>query len=88
MLSFLLARLIVCILIGLKLFRKFKIPWLADFRDPWTNIDYYQDLKLTSRADRKHHQLEKEVLQTASAVSVVSPGMKREFEAIVPRNML
>lgn len=73
-------------LIGLKLFNKFKTPWLADFRDPWTNIDYYHDLKLTSRSDRKHHQLEKEVLQTASAVTVVSPGMKREFEAIVPRN--
>jgi len=73
-------------MIGLKLFRKLKTPWLADFRDPWTNIDYYHDLKLTSRADRKHHQLEKEVLETASAVTVVSPGMKAEFEAIVPRN--
>ncbi|MCK9451022.1 MAG: glycosyl transferase family 1 [Bacteroidales bacterium] len=73
-------------LIGLTVFKRFKTPWLADFRDPWTNIDYYHDLKLTSCADRKHHRLEKEVLETASAVTVVSPGMKAEFEAIVPRN--
>lgn len=73
-------------LIGLKLFKKFKTPWLADFRDPWTNIDYYHDLKLTSFANHKHHLLEKEVLKTANAVTVVSPGMKAEFEAIVPRN--
>lgn len=73
-------------LIGLKLFERFETPWLADFRDPWTNIDYYHDLKLTARADRKHHRLEEKVLKTASAVTVVSPGMQAEFEAIVPRN--
>lgn len=72
-------------LIGLKLKRKFGIPWLADFRDPWTNIDYYQDLKLGKRANRKHHQLEKKVLETANAVIVISPGMKKEFKSIVER---
>ncbi|MGE4540563.1 MAG: glycosyl transferase family 1, partial [Bacteroidales bacterium] len=45
-------------LIGMQLKRQTGIPWLADFRDPWTNIDYYQDLMLGKRADRKHHQLE------------------------------
>jgi glycosyltransferase involved in cell wall biosynthesis len=58
------------------------IPWLADFRDPWTNIDYYRDLKLGKAADRKHHELEKKVLQSADAVTVVSPGMKKDFQAI------
>ncbi|MEJ2628853.1 MAG: hypothetical protein P8078_09880, partial [bacterium] len=31
-------------LIGLKLKKKFNIPWIADFRDPWTDIYYYNDL--------------------------------------------
>ena len=31
--------------------KKNKIPWLADFRDPWTNIDFYHKLKLTKPGD-------------------------------------
>lgn len=67
-------------LIALGLKKKNNIPWLADFRDPWTTMDYYQELSLTPWADRKHHRLEKEVLTTADTISVVSSGMKEEFE--------
>ena len=73
-------------LIGLELKRRTGVKWLADFRDPWTNIDYYNDLKLTKRADSKHHKLEKEVLEQADGITVISPGMKREFEQIAPRD--
>jgi len=72
-------------LIGYNLKKQMGIPWLADFRDPWTNIDYYQDLKLGKRADRKHHKLEKKVLESADEISVISRGMKLEFENIVER---
>ncbi len=34
-------------LIALKLKKYMKVPWLADFRDPWTGIDFYHRLKLT-----------------------------------------
>jgi glycosyltransferase involved in cell wall biosynthesis len=67
-------------LIGLKLKKKLNIPWLADFRDPWTTIDYYKSLKLSKWADEKHHRLEKEVLYKADAVVVVGNAMKEEFE--------
>ncbi|HEY9115214.1 MAG TPA: glycosyltransferase, partial [Bacteroidales bacterium] len=73
-------------LIAMKLKQELGLPWLADFRDPWTNIDYYQDLRLGKRADKIHHQLEKKVLQQADAVTVVSPGMVKDFSAIVDRN--
>ena len=72
-------------LIAMKLKQELGLPWLADFRDPWTNIDYYQDLKLGKRADKIHHQLEKMVLQQADAVTVVSQGMVKDFSAIVER---
>lgn len=68
---------------GLK--EKTGIPWLADFRDPWTNIDFYQDLMLTARADRKHRFLEKGVLRSADSVVVISEGMKTDFNRIYPR---
>jgi len=67
-------------LIALSLKKNIGLPWLADFRDPWTTMDYYKELLLTTRADRKHHRLELEVLKTADAVTVVGNGMKNEFE--------
>lgn len=73
-------------LIAEKLKQKANLPWLADFRDPWTNIDYYKDLRLTRCADRKHRRLEKRVLQTADAVTVISKGMIQDFNSIHARD--
>ncbi|HEY5826068.1 MAG TPA: glycosyltransferase [Cyclobacteriaceae bacterium] len=67
-------------IIGMKLHKDLGIPWLADFRDPWTSMDYYHDLNLTDWADRKHQSLEREVIQTASKVTVIGNSMKEEFE--------
>jgi glycosyltransferase involved in cell wall biosynthesis len=67
-------------LIALKLSNLTGIPWLADFRDPWTTMDYYKDLRLTRFADTKHRKFELEVLKTASVVTVVGSFMKREFD--------
>ncbi len=69
-------------LIALGLKKKFDIPWVADFRDPWTNIDFYDKLKLTKRADKKHHKLEKEVLKNADHVVTVSPGCANDLDNI------
>jgi glycosyltransferase involved in cell wall biosynthesis len=67
-------------LIALSIKKKTGLPWLADFRDPWTTMDYYKELLLTAWADRKHHRLELEVLQSADCVTVVGNGMKKEFQ--------
>lgn len=69
-------------LIALKVSQHLSLPWLADFRDPWTNIDFFEDLKLSGFARRKHHKLEKKVLDGADNVVVVSPTMKKEFKEI------
>lgn len=62
------------------------IPWLADFRDPWTNIDFYHELKLSKRADKQHHQQELEVLSKADEVVVISNSMKSDFLKINERH--
>lgn len=72
-------------LIALELRKRSGIPWLADFRDPWTNIDFYQDLQLTQRADRKHHRQELSVLKAADDVVVISKSMKADFKEILSR---
>lgn len=58
------------------------IVWLADFRDPWTNIDYFEDLKLTIWGHHKHHRLEKKVVQQADTVISVGKTMANEFSAM------
>lgn len=73
-------------LIGMHLRQKTKIKWLADFRDPWTGIYYYDQLKLSFLADRKHHNLEKKVLRQADMVTVVGKSMRDEFSAKVSRD--
>lgn len=74
-------------LIALGLKKKFDIPWIADFRDPWTDIDFYHKLKLTHFADQKHRQLEKKVLATADYVVTVSPGCAAGLEKIANRKV-
>lgn len=60
-------------LIGLSLKKKNpKLKWIADFRDPWTEISYYKHLKLTKSSDKKHRQLEKEVFKKADITLATS----------------
>jgi len=66
-------------LIGLKLHRKTNIPWIADFRDPWTNIDFYRELNLNWVADLIHHRKEKQVISEATEVVSVTPTWCREL---------
>lgn len=72
-------------LIALKLQNKLGVKWLADFRDPWTNIDFYKELPILKPVDNYLHKLEKTVLQKADCVIVVGPQMKAEFKAIAPQ---
>ena len=74
-------------LIALGLKKQIDIKWVADFRDPWTNIDFYKDLMLTKSADRKHHRMEHEVLQTADEVITIGKTMAEEFALIRGREV-
>jgi glycosyltransferase involved in cell wall biosynthesis len=67
-------------LIGMGVKKNTNIPWVADFRDPWTEIDFYDKLMLTRFADRKHRKLEKEVLQNADAVIAVGSHLAKRLE--------
>lgn len=73
------------IAMGLKL--KHHIPWIADFRDPWTQIDFYSQLKLSSYADNKHKQLENKVLTKANKVVTVSPSCASDLAKLGGREV-
>ena len=67
-------------LIGLHLKKKLNIDWLADFRDPWTQIGYHKNLKLTAKSEKKHLKLEKEILDNADKILVTSFTTQQEFK--------
>jgi glycosyltransferase involved in cell wall biosynthesis len=68
-------------LIGLELKRIFNLHWLADLRDPWTEIYYNQELFRTSFAKKKDYNLEQLCLKNADKIVVVSEDIKRHFGA-------
>lgn len=60
-------------LIGLGLKKEFPgLKWIADFRDPWTEISYHKHLKLTKSSDKKHRDLEQKVFKTADITLATS----------------
>ena len=69
-------------MIALKLARQTGLPWIADFRDPWTKIFYFKHLSMTRATERWHHKMERKVLDEATAVVAVSPLVQQEFQAM------
>jgi glycosyltransferase involved in cell wall biosynthesis len=67
-------------LIAQKLSKWSGIKWVADFRDPWTDIYHYDSVKLSGWAARFNLSLEKRVLEKADSVITVSNGLARLFE--------
>lgn len=66
-------------LIAKKVSEKTGIPWIADFRDPWTKMFYFKHLQLSAWANRRHEKLEKAVLDSCDTVVAVSPLVQDEF---------
>ena len=69
-------------LIGMKLAEATGLPWIADFRDPWTKIFYFKHLSMTKATEKWHKKMERKVLDNASAVVAVSPLVQQEFQAM------
>ncbi len=66
-------------LIGLKLKSEFDLNWIADLRDPWTDIYYYNLMYHTSVAAAYDKKLESRVLNSADHVVAVSHSIKKLF---------
>ena len=58
------------------------LQWISDFRDPWTTIGYYKDLRLTRWADARQHYWEKEVLQLSDKIITTSFKTQRDFQKL------
>ena len=67
-------------LIAQQLKKSFDIPWMADFRDPWTDLYYNKDFYQLGFAKRKNKRLEEKVLKTADVVVTVGNELKKYFD--------
>jgi len=67
-------------LIAKKLAEWSRLPWIADFRDPWTNIYYYDDNPQSKWARSRNKNLEAETLQKADKITLVNNGFFPEHE--------
>jgi glycosyltransferase involved in cell wall biosynthesis len=65
-------------LIGRSLKRRFKLPWIADFRDPWATDGN------SGLAARIETRLERSVVRLADRVICNTPAMRRDFLSRYP----
>lgn len=72
-------------LIGLWLKKEFtSIKWVADLRDPWTDIYYYKEFYPTFISKRIDESFEKNVLKHADRIIVIGESLKQLFSSKVP----
>ena len=74
--------------IGQWVANKYNIPWLADFRDPWTTVYYNHLMPRTKRTQRIDLACEEEVLRHANCILTVSEAMRQEYEGRSRRTMV
>ncbi len=73
-------------LIGLELKKKYNLKWLADLRDPWTEIYYYHKLHHTEKAKQKDLRYETEVLNSCDIITVTSEQTAARYALKVKDN--
>ncbi len=76
--------------------KEFKLPWVADFRDPWTDIQYYKVSHRSLFTRKLDQSLENLVLRQSDYITTVSrsiaksllakvnPDLQKEKTAIIP----
>ena len=72
-------------LIARALKRETNLPWIADFRDPWTQIDWFEQLPLTKWGLGLHKRLENSIFREADELVVVSRDMQTQMEKLAQR---
>lgn len=68
-------------LIGLKLKERLNTNWIADLRDPWTDIYYYHLLGHSKWSKSKDKNLEKNVIERSNKILTVSKGLSEIFSS-------
>ena len=68
-------------LIGQRLHEALGVPWVPDFRDPWTRMYYLKHLPLTKASWNKLLKMEQGVLDGCTAVLTCTPMVQADYAA-------
>ena len=68
-------------LIGQRLHKELGLPWIPDFRDPWSRMYYLKHLPMSARTWCRLRSMEQSVLDDCSTVLAVTPLVQEEFQA-------
>ena len=58
------------------------LKWIADFRDPWSELDLLDEFHLSNSSRKKHQDLEKQVLQNADITLTVSETWVKDLKRL------
>lgn len=58
------------------------LRWIADFRDPWSELDLLDEFHLSKSSRRKHKKLEYKVLKTADITLTVSESWANDLNSL------
>ena len=67
-------------LIGQQLHEALGIPWIPDFRDPWSRMYYLKYLPMTAATWAKLLKMEQEVLDQCTTVLTCTPQVQADFQ--------
>ena len=74
-------------LIALALKNKLNLKWIADFRDPWSELDMLNEFHLTKSSINRHKSLENQVLKKCNICLTVSEKWVKMFSELGARNV-
>jgi glycosyltransferase involved in cell wall biosynthesis len=74
---------IACHIIGHYLSRRFKVPWVLDFHDPWTT--YAFGLKRIFPLNMIEKYYEKKLLSAGDRIITTADSLKKEFQTLYPK---
>lgn len=63
------------------------LTWLADFRDPWSEWGLLDSLNVTPAVRKIHQRMERKVLESADALTTITPFYVRRFEQLSKRHV-
>jgi glycosyltransferase involved in cell wall biosynthesis len=66
--------------IGFKIKKIFAIPWIVDFRDPWSDWDILDQMKLTCLSRKLHESQEKKIVKNANGLITVSNNWAKDLQ--------
>lgn len=78
-------------LIGLYLKNKYKINWIVDFHDMWTDVIYYDKFFHTSFSKKKDEGLERKILESSDVILTVGKKYKEKLLSksnLIPDNKI